>query len=340
MPAPSVRTLARQLGFSAATVSLALRDSARVGPGTKKRIVQAAHRAGYHANPLVGSLMAAMRRASHASFQGSLIAINTSRDPQPSLTLYHRQVFEGAQRRARELSYSLELCWVGPHALTLPRLDAVLHARNVPGVIVMPLIETKDFSGLNWKPLAAVVLDHCLGAPALHTVLPDHQLSILGALERLKERGYKRPGLVVSWPRDARVKHKWSAGFNSYCHGQRLTSPVPILSDDTITRQAFLDWFHAHKPDVVLGHLQSDIAGWIRETGNEIPRDIGYVQLNWTERTAPCAALDLQPALLGAAAVESLVAQLQRNEHGIPANPKTITLVARWVEGPTIAPAH
>src|SRR5688572_22151215 len=109
MPPPSLRTLARQLGFSAATVSLALRDSARIGPTTKKRIVQAAYRAGYRTNPLVGSLMAAMRRASHASFQGSLIAVNTSNDAQPALTLYHRQVFEGAQRRASELGYSLEL---------------------------------------------------------------------------------------------------------------------------------------------------------------------------------------------------------------------------------------
>lgn len=336
MPPPSLRSLARQLGISAATVSLALRDSAHVGPATKKRIVQAARRAGYRPNPLVGSLMASLRRASHASFQGALIAVNTSTDPQPTLTLYHRQVFDGAQRRARELGYSLELCWVGPHALTLPRLDAVLRARNVPGVIVMPLIETSDFSALEWNPLAAVTLDHCLGAPALHTVLPDHQLSILGALERLARRGYSRPGLVVGWARDARVKHKWTAGFSSFCHGQRLASPVPILSQETITREAFLDWFQAYKPDVILGHLQSDITRWLREMGVEIPRDAGFVQLNWTERSVPCAGLDLQPALLGAAAVESVVAQLQRNEHGVPAHPKTITLAARWVEGPTI----
>ena len=338
MRPPSLRSLARQLGISAATVSLALRDSNHVGAATKKRIVQAARRAGYRPNPLVGSLMAAMRRTSHGGFQGSLIAVNTTSDPRPALTLYHRQVFEGALRRARELGYSLELCWVGPHALSLPRLDAVLRARAVPGVVVMPLIETSDFSALDWEPLAAVMLDHCLGAPSLHTVLPDHQLSILGALERLTKYGYSRPGLVVAWPRDARVKHKWTAGFSSFCHGHRLTAPVPVLSRETITREAFLEWYHANKPDVVLAHLQSEITRWLRDVGVEIPRHVGFVQLNWTERTAPCAGMDLQPALLGAAAVESVVAQLQRNEHGIPAHPKTITLAARWVEGATIRP--
>jgi hypothetical protein len=67
-----------------------------------------------------------------------------------------------------------------------------------------------------------------------------------------------------------------------------------------------------------------------------VPREVGFVQLNWTERSAPCAGFDLQPALLGAAAVDSVVAQLQRTEQGIPAHTKTITLAARWVEGPTL----
>lgn len=336
MPPPSIRSLARQLGISAATVSLALRDSPRVIPETKRRVVQLARRAGYRTNPLVGSLMAALRRASHESFQGSLLAVNFSEDAKPALTLYHRQLFDGAQRRARELGYSLELVWVGPRALTLARLDAVLRTRNVPGVVVMPFAEPRDFSALNWAPLAAVVLDHCLTAPALHTVLPDHQLSLLAALERLKLRGYARPGLVVVRARDARVKYKWSASFASFCQGERRRAHVPPLVEDRITAEVFLRWFRRHRPDVIIAHLQTEVARWLREIGLEVPRDVGFVQLNWTERAGPCAGLDLQPALLGAAAVESVVAQLQRNEQGVPPHPKIITLAARWVEGPTV----
>jgi hypothetical protein len=40
--------------------------------------------------------------------------------------------------------------------------------------------------------------------------------------------------------------------------------------------------------------------------------------------------------LLGAAAVESVVAQVQRNEQGVPPAPKTIMLPARWEHGPTV----
>ena len=130
MPQPSIRSLARQLGLSAATVSLALRDSARVVEATKRRVIQAAGRAGYRPNPLVRSVMAAMRRSAHDSFQGALIALNHSEEEKPVLSPYHREVFVGAERRARELGYSMELFWVGPQQMSLARLTSILRARN------------------------------------------------------------------------------------------------------------------------------------------------------------------------------------------------------------------
>ena len=49
----------------------------------------------------------------------------------------------------------------------------------------------------------------------------------------------------------------------------------------------------------------------------------------------PDAVLQRQPALLGVAAVKSVVAQLRRTEQGIPATRKTIILAVRRVDGPT-----
>lgn len=98
MPQPSLRSLARQLGLSAATVSLALRDSPRVIPDTKRRVRQAARRAGYRANALVRSVMAAVRRSAHDSFQGALVAVNYSDTDRADLSHYHRALFAGATR--------------------------------------------------------------------------------------------------------------------------------------------------------------------------------------------------------------------------------------------------
>jgi LacI family transcriptional regulator len=336
MPQPSLRRLARQLGLSVATISLALRDSPRVVPATKKRVVDAARRAGYRPNPLVRSVMAAMRRSSQESYQGLLAGINYSPDPQPRLRTYHQEVWRGAERRARELGYGMDLCWFGPNNLSLARLSTVLTTRNIQGVVVLPIAEAHDLSSIDWSGLAGVAMDYCLSRPNLHAVLPDHHVSIFNALERLVALGYRRPGLVVDAARDARLRHKWSGGYYSFFRSPGPAAYLPELLAQPVDRAAFLSWFDRHQPDVIIAHLQTEIIGWLQERDRRVPEDVGFLQLNWTERAGPCAALDLQPGRLGVAAIESLVAQLQRQEHGIPDLPKTITLGAEWVDGPTL----
>jgi len=70
-----------------------------------------------------------------------------------------------------------------------------------------------------------------------------------------------------------------------------------------------------------------------------VPGTHGFVSLNVIMKTRPCAGLDLQPRTLGARATELLIAQLQRNETGIPEWPSTTTIPARWVDGPTVRSA-
>ncbi len=336
MAPTSIRSLARQLGLSAATVSLALRDSPRVIPATKTRVLSAARQAGYRPNALVSSVMTGVRRSSHNSFQGTLMAINYSDAATPTLSPYHREVLDGAQSRAAALGYTLTHCWAGPHGLSLHRLNSILAARGVQGVVVMPFSEAQDFSSLDWGALAGAVMDHCLIAPTLTTILPDHHLSLFGALKRLWTLGYRRPGLVLDRARDERLHSRWSAAYVSFSRSFDQNEIVPVLLESPPRSDSFLAWFHEHRPDVIVGHMQTETIRWLGELGLRVPHDVGFLHLNWTERSGPCAALDLQPAVLAGAAVEAIVAQLQRNERGLPENPKAILMPARWVEGATL----
>ena len=51
------------------------------------------------------------------------------------------------------------------------------------------------------------------------------------------------------------------------------------------------------------------------------------------------AGLDVRLELQGSVAVENLVAQIHRNERGLPADPRTIMVTGRWVDGPTLRKA-
>jgi len=336
---PTIRSLARKLRLSTATVSEALRDSPRVKPDTRARVVAAANKAGYRPNPLLGAALAAIRRGRQHGYRGTLALVDAVEAGRPGLMLFHREVLKGATARAEELGFKTELFWVGDRAPALPhpRLCSVLTARGIAGTIILPLHVARDFSDFDFDRLPVVQMDHCLIRPQLHTILPDHYVSMMNALERLTLRGYKRIGLCLERTKDLRLKTKWSAGYWAFFHGPAEGGDIPALISSGLTETEFLDWYRRHRPDLIVAHQQA-IVDWLARAGVRVPAEVGFFKLNVTERTAPCAGLDLQPGRLGAAAVDIVTGMAHRGERGVPKSPHTITLEALWEEGPTIRP--
>lgn len=339
--APTIRSLAADLKLSVATVSEALRDSKRVHPETRERVKAHAKKLGYQANPLLGATFSALRMARHHGFSGMLALVDVAAGPKPELMLFHREVVRGATARAKELGFGAEVFWVGKSApaLSVKRLKQVLRARGIYGVIFLPFDRLQDFSEFDFQQISAVGMDHRLVKPSLHTVQPDHYLSMRRALERLAGRGYARMGLCIEARKDERVDHKWSSGFLSFFRLAGRELAVPPLIAETLSREAFRRWFRAHKPDVIIGHGQIMVE-WLREMRVKVPDDVGFFRINVTERSQPCAGLDLQPHLLGAVAVETVVAMLHRREQGVPRFPNTISIDAVWSDGPSLREEH
>lgn len=334
---PTIRSLARQLRLSVATVSEALRDSPRVTPTTRARVRRAADKAGYRVNPLLGAALSAVRRARHQHYRGTLALVDLDDENRAQYLLFHQEIAAGAEARAQELGFRTELLWLGDRAPAVPikRMPGVIHARGIAGAVLLPFNTSQDLGEFDFSRLAAVQMDHCLLRPQLHTILPDHYLSMIHTLERLTQRGYRRIGLCLDERKDSRIKGKWGAAFHTFFRNHARAVSIPALNELQITREAFLAWFRAHRPDVVIGHVQA-IVDWLEGIGVRVPDDVSFVNLNLTERTAPCAGLDLAPRRLGAVAVETVVAMLHRQERGVPVFPHSITLEAIWVDGPTL----
>jgi LacI family transcriptional regulator len=308
-----------------------------VNAATRNRVQRLAEKAGYQTNPLLGAALSAVRRGRHRHYRGTLALIDVV-DANPSqYALFHREIAIGAENRAQELGFQTELFWVGPEAPALPltRLPGMLHARGILGAVLLPFNIAKDFSAFDFSRIAAVQMDHCLIQPHLHTILPDHYISMIHSLERLTERGYRRIGLCLESRKDDRIKGKWTAAFQAFFRMRAEASAVPAFVAPQITEAGFETWFKRYRPDVVVGHVQ-DMIAWLENHGVKVPADAGFFNLNLTERTGPCGGLDLAPRRLGAIAVESVVAMLHRQERGIPEYPQTITLEAAWVDGPSL----
>ncbi len=339
MPASAtVRTLAAGLGLSRTTVSEALRGSSCVRPETAARVKAAAAAAGYRPNPLVGAVMSEVRRSRNQMFRGVIAAVDLDEAERPADSgRFHAALTEGARARAAELGFKLQTFLVGRQGVTVARLDTILQSRGIQGVLLLPAWETPDFTKLDWSRYAGIYSDYAIERPTLHSVCCDHHRSLITALEHLHALGFRKPGIVLNQHQDERLHHRWAGAFTSFQRNHPDDDHVPPLILPAITAPAFGKWFRRHDPDVVLGH-SAELIDWMTACGARVPKTHGFFCLNVTQQDRPCAGLDLHPMILGARGVELLIAQLQRNERGIPDPASTTMIPGHWVDGPTLAP--
>ena len=336
MSAPTLRSLARSLGVSRTTISEALRGSSRVRPATAERIRAAAEAAGYRHNPLAGAIMSELRRSRGELFRGVLAIVGVQEADRPTYAgRFHDELIRGATARAAELGFKVEVFIVDASTLTVRRLNQILHSRGISGVMLLPTWQEPDFLKLDWSRYSGVYLDYHIERPALRCICSDHFRSMMMALQRLHELGYRRPGVILLRHQNERLHHRWEGAFLAFQRHHPDPDPVPPLLADTIDPAIFSTWFRRHNPDVVLGHFVEAI-DWMKSCGAQIPRTHGFFSLNLVHADRPCAGLDQAPNLIGVRAAEMVIAQLHRNESGVPLTYSLTTLPASWVDGPTL----
>jgi LacI family transcriptional regulator len=336
MSAPTLRTLALELGVSRTTISEALRGSPRVRPATAERIRAAAAAAGYHHNPLAGAIMSELRRSRGELFRGVLAIVGVEEPDRPAYAArFYGELIRGATQRAGELGFKVEPFTIDARVLPERRLNHVLQSRGIRGVMLLPTWRDPDFMKLDWPNYAGVYLDYYIERPALRCISSDHFRSMMMALQRLHALGYRRPGVMLPRHQDERLHHRWEGAYLAFQRNHPSARPVPPLIADVIDEPTFAKWFRRHDPDVVLGHFVEAI-GWMRACGARVPLTHGFFCLNLVHADEPCAGLDQSPHTIGTRAAEIVIAQLHRNERGVPASYSLTTLPSTWVDGPTL----
>lgn len=341
MSTPSQRVtmvvVARAAKVSAMTVSRALRDDPRLPPKTRRRIQAMAKQLGYRPDPVLSQLMSRLR-SSRIKAPEALAWL----DPRPQLPDWRdahssEDFYKGAQLRAAQLGYKLD--WIAGYGtgLSARRLTQILQSRSIVGVLVAPLPGVPETLPLDWSSFAAATFGYTISHPPLHRACNHHPRIIRRALAEAYSRGYRRPGLAISEVDNLRVDEGWTAGYLSHQLHLPVPDRVPVLlfkhSDHAITAR----WLDQHQPDVVLAHSLAELEA-IRRTGRRVPEDIGFIHIDLTEGMIGCAGMRQNHQVVGAAAVDLVIAQIHRGERGIPAAPKLVLVDGDWIEGPTVRP--
>lgn len=332
-----MRALARLLRVSPTTVSEALRGVPRVATETAARIRAAAERHGYKRNPIAGAVMAEIRRSKSAHYRGTLAVIEVAEPNRPlGARMFSETLHVGARERSQELGFTLDRFQLGTGHLKPERLNTVLLSRGIKGVIVLPTFREAHLETIAWGRLAAVYLDRVIRFPPIHTVSTDHHDAIWTALGELERRGYRRAGLVLQAQQNERLRNRWEGAYRSFGHSHSTVKLVPLLVVPELTEGRFRRWFRQQRPDVVLAH-DGRCVEWMRRLGARVPETHGFLALNAAMCDRPCAAIDQQPALIGARGAELVIGQILRGESGLPDNPCNTSVPARVLAGPTLA---
>ena len=314
------------------TVSLALRDNPRISLKTRERIRALATSMGYRPNPMVATLMAHISSGRSIQYQANL-AFLVSKEVWLHPWIKAR-VFEGIRERAEALGFLIDVFFTEEFIDRPGGIEKVLRSRNIQGVIVAPLPESGNLTEFEWSEWSAASIGNSLLEPRLHRIT-HHQFHGMALIhEMLREKGYSRIGLCMNKLVDDKVDHNWS----SCAAGIHLRLPpkerVPVFLGE-VDPEPISRWLKKYRPDAVIGH--DGLLDSVQKLGVEIPSDLAFAHVSLPSAFSKrkLSGLNQNWPIVGAAAVDTVVAQIHRNERGIPSHPKTVMIEGCWIDGET-----
>lgn len=335
-----MRDIARHSGVSIATVSKCIANKPDVSAATRLRVLAACRALGYRPNPLVSALMRTRRR--HAPPTAMLTLAYVTAFPTEDGWRQHpspifRQMFTGAEARARERNYQLEHFWLFRDGMSNRRFSQMLESRGIGGLLIAPVPDTHTTLALNWDAFSVVALGLTPTTRAFHRVASDYYQSMLLTMERCHALGYRRPGLAVRKETIERLEFRWEGAYLAACERFGLNAPR-LLIEAEWTVANVERWLRRERPDVVIGPVLGKLETLIRASARHVPRDLGLVGLLVPRAGDRLSGVLQDGEAIGAVAIDQLIGAVERNETGVPAHPITHTTLGRWNEGRTVRP--
>ena len=338
--APTLKDIARATGFSLMTVSRVLRGAPKVSAEKREQVLKEAKRLNYQPDPHLARMMQVVRGKKQQRVR-AVIAVIREDVPQDGLLgpSYQYVPIDDIRSRAHGHGYAVEEFWLGRDGLTPKRLQKILHARGIEGVIVSPQSMQLPCSKMDFSPFATVTFGNAMSSPALHMCAGNMTLGIHMAADQLCARGYQRIGVAVTKWIVNRSQFGYSGGLFHWQQSLPPADRVPLLlfpsNDISKGFDAFAKWMGEYEPDALIT-FDTHVPNWLRRLGLRVPQDIGFVAHDWTPKMQEFAGIYQQREHLAAAAVDLIVTQLSQHEHGVPAVPRQIMIPPKWVDGPSV----
>lgn len=337
----TTRTLAQAAGVNVSTISRALRGAPGVSPAERERIRAIAKRLGYRPNPLVAILTAQVRTYRRNPYPSTIALLDCWPENRPIWANFDDSLdyIGGIRDRAESLGYSVERIRMIDLGGSLGRLQKLLATRRIYGLLVLPVPDNTDLSGLDFSQLACATIDFSLNRPNLMLrASPNYYHNMWTALTIMVDRGYRRIGFADTQG----VQYADSlayAAFLVYSKRHPGLCVAPCLANSASYKDDLATWLHREKPDALLTsnfNLPADIVA----AGYRVPQDIAAVSLcSPPDPTGHVTYIDENYRAVGAQATAMIIDAIHRNEFGLLQTGAVYLVDGIWHEGRTVRPA-
>jgi DNA-binding LacI/PurR family transcriptional regulator len=337
-PRVSMREIAARIGVSHVTVSMALRDNPRVSAKTREKVKQVAEELGYRPDPMLNALAAYRNSKASTGIHSAIAWINAWSNPDnlrgyKEFDLY----WKGASLCAAKFGYRLEEFRID-RQMPPQRLHQIFQARNIRGILLPPhREEVAHWEEFPWDEYPVARFGRSLKFPATHLVTADQLANTFIAVGKMRERGYRRIGLIThEISLDKRGPH-FMAGFLSAREQLHDAGALPIFPlEEPVTAKvvaSFRKWMKKEKPDALLSTL--DLKWLTKDAGYRVPQDIAAAVTSVLDGGVD-SGMDQHPEEIGRVGFLLLKSLINDGARGIPDIFRQILVEGSWVDGTSL----
>lgn len=321
------------------TVSLALRDHPSIPPATRARLRAVARELGYQRDPLLDALnFHRAQQSQQARSVTSAFVVHAGTSRIFSGSHYQPLVYAGAKAAAEARGHSLDIFVVGRGHLAPARLNSILTARGVTGVLLSTFDLDIEQLDLDWAQFCAVKIECLHLTPHLDAISNDQLQVARLAMQRLRKLGYRRIGLATSREDQTRLGESFGMGVLLEQASLPEAECVPALifsaAEAPMLAQLVPEWIRAHRVDAIISNW-NELLDTFATAGLRLPQDVAFASLDVPPSLPHVAGVVQNHRLVGQRAMEQLAIMSDTYQRGVP-EAQTITYIpGYWQDGGT-----
>ena len=327
--------VARALGLSASTVSLALSGRRALPEATRRRVLEKAEELGYRKNLLVAALMETRRRGRPVA-GGTVIAfLDFHADAAELKRATQPDYFAGCAAEAERMSLRLERYFVRDPAMPARRLCSILHARGIRGAILGACAIPGYAPDFEWDKLCWTSMTVSIDAPPLDLVNADHFGDLHSALLQARRLGYRRVALAMRQVADDRLRRAWLGAYLAHVGSVNPDGPLEPYCENDWKPATMRRWLRRVKPDLLIGPIAEKKMLVIEEAAASPLKRPDVISVSVPQGDDRITGYRENWPVMEIEAVRHLAGQLMRNETGLPRVPRLLRIPGTWNPGRT-----